>query len=482
MANLYKIATKSQGLQLLNENAIQSRIRLDKNRRKMILKARQFGVSTGCILDFFDDVCFSNNLTCVILAHEKGALERLFRIVLTAYENLPPEFRPIVDRGGGSKHELFFRKQNSRIYVDLEVRGGTIQRLHVSEAAFMKDPDRLKATLEAVPLDGRVNIETTPNGFNHFYDSWVDPDSNFSKLFFPWYVHPEYTLPSPKPIQLTEEEEKFVKKAKKLYGVTITRGQIMFRRMKQADLKDKFIQEYPEDDQTCFLASGGAAMDLIKISQMLLSAPKPLFDNGWRRDYEPFDKTKIYVAGADCAEGVGGDKSHMTLINATDMTVAMTLHGNWRPAEFAKRMSDALADFTGTQFGAPLLAVERNNHGHTALYALQELGYPHLFHREKKGVDGKPSLDPNPGWVTDKITRPPLVDDFIEAVEEGYLHVRDRIILGECLTLVDHDGKIEAEEGKHDDGIISCSIALQMALKHSNIEVYRDIKSKIFVD
>ena len=212
--NLYTIVDKSAEKIPFKPNIVQDRINKSKFKRKMILKARQFGVSTNEIIKLLDWVIHTENATAAILAHEQDALEKLFRIVRRAYKFLPDDAKPEIDRGGGSKFEYYFPEINSRIYCDLEIRGDTVGRLHVSEAAFMKDSSRLKATLQAVPLaTGHVTIETTPNGIaNHFYDMWSDPDSIYEKIFFPWYIFPEYRIKDHRVTtdSLTEEEKKLI--------------------------------------------------------------------------------------------------------------------------------------------------------------------------------------------------------------------------------------------------------------------------------
>ena len=59
----------------------------------------------------------------------------------------------------------------------------------------------------------------------------------------------------------------------------------------------------------------------------------------------------------------------------------------------------------------PLVAVEKNNHGHAVLLELKEhIKYPRLFVPEGKK---------DPGWITDRVTRPIMIDTFIDGVENG---------------------------------------------------------------
>lgn len=470
--NLYGIVDKRGRLIRFRENGIQTRINDSKALRKRILKYRQGGVSTNEIIKSCDDVFFRRNRTACLLAHDNDGLETIFNIARNAYKFLRDDLKPRLDKGGGSKYEMYFPENNSRIYADLEVRGGTIHRLHVSEAAFA-DPKRIKATLEAVPIEtGIVTFETTPNGMgNHFYRSWIDPDPFYEKLFFPWYVDQQYQL-EPVTGELTDEEYAFIAKAKRLYNVDITRGQIAFRRFKQNDLKELFQQEYPEDDVTCFLASGGSPFDLTKIQEMLNSAPEPYKTKGPVEYFSPYKPGHLYVIGCDTAEGVSGDYSVAAVIDTRNFEVVALLRSNqMKPGEFAKAVYDLGQEYTDQHSLWPLVAVERNNHGHAVLLALYDvLNYPNLY---------KDPQDEKLGWKTNMISRPLMLDTLIEAIEEGQIILNSKHILYECLTLVDNGARIEAEDGENDDTIIATAIALQMAIKHGRVNIYENIADRI---
>lgn len=479
--NLYTIINKEGQAVPFRPNAPQRKVNECKRKRKMVLKARQFGISTNEIVGMFDDAIFTTNTTSVILAHEQDSIKKLFRIVQRLYKFLPPEVKPKLDRGGGSKYEYFFPELNSRIYCDLESRSDTIQRLHISECAFMKDSAKLKATLQAVPLGGRVTVETTANGMaNHFYDMWVDPESPYEKLFFPWFMFPAYQLPAPKDFKPTGEELLFVKKAKKQFGVAITKQQIMFRRFKKSELKasahDKtrvtFEQEYPEDDVTCFLSSGDAVMDLTKVKRMLDEVGEPLTDKDGFKIYKLMHKTKSYVIGADVAEGVRKDWSVAVVLDVGTKEVVAKIRGQWKPTDFADKLVELAKMYSKPGGVLPILAVERNNHGHAVLLKLNEmLSYPALWVNP---------LDEKLGWHTTSVTRPIMVNAMIDAIEDGPLVVNDREILTECLTLVDNAGKVEASEGKHDDCVIALAIALQIAFA-SSVSIYENIETRILL-
>jgi hypothetical protein len=397
------------------------------------------------------------------------------RIVFRAYKFLPEELKPRLERGGGSMYEYYFPDINSRIYCDLESRGDTIQNLHISEAAFIKDVNRMRATIEAVPLNGRVTIETTPNGMgNHFYDEWIDSSSTYENLFFPWFVHDEYEIEPPLHFEYTDEELELIEKAKRLYGVNLTKNQIAFRRQKKSELKQIFQQEYPEDDQSCFLSSGDAVLDLAIVKEKLLNFHEPIYKDSVMRIYKKVDKNSVYVIGADTAEGKGtsGDYSAAVVFDSTKKEMVAVLHARIKPSDFAHALKDLADHYVIQKTRYPLLAVERNNHGHAVLLELDEhIQYPNLF----KSKDGRP------GWVTDRITRPIMINGLVDAVESGNFNFTDRTMLEELLTLINNNGKIEAVDGKHDDLIIASSIGLQMCIEAGVSDIYKDIGRKILL-
>lgn len=456
LTNLYKITNKEKETVTFKPNFAQSLILDDSPQYWEALKARQLGISTLALVDCLDQTIWSVNQTVCILAHEQDAIKKLFRIVRFAYDNLDARIKPQLGKGGGSQYELYFPKINSRIYVDLESRGDTISRLHVSEFAFIINPDKVRATMDAVPIKtGRISIESTPNGMNHFYEFWNDPGSTFQKYFFPWFFDPEYAIDPGEELIRTEEEQRLTRRAKRRYNIDLTDAQINFRRFKIAQKKSysHFIQEYPEDEETCFIASGDPVLDRAEISEHYKKVAPPLFEKDGLEIFEDFQEGNVYVIGADVAEGVGGDFSVGTVYNVTKRVQVAQIRGQWSPSVFAGKLHELGFMYSNERSFPPLMGVERNNHGHAVLLKLDEiLHYPNLY----KPADGRN------GWVTNSVTRPLMMDNFVEVVNDQSIGVRSRATLAECLTLVNNSGKIEAATGKHDDTIVASAIAIQL--------------------
>ena len=472
LTNLYKITDKRSQLRLYQPNSVQKAIHASDAKRKITLKARQHGITTDAVLRRFDSCIWNRNKTVCILAHKHDVLDKIFNIVRTAYKNLPNDLRPPIDKGGGSKYEYVFPTLNSRIYTTLEVRGGTIHELHVSEAAFIPK-ERIDATLQAVPLGGVVEFESTANGLNHFYDLWMESEDGYTRFFFPWFFHSEYRVAVGVSFSLTEEEQRLVAFATTRYGLSLSHEQIAFRRLKIKELGPRvFQQEYPEDDQTCFLASGSNPFDAGKLKARMQEVCGDFKTVDGIRIYEPFDKSLTYVIGADVAEGVRSDFSVATMMCVnTKREVASFRSNTLKPQEFAEKIHQMGKLFSRGQYW-PQVMVERNNHGHAVILALLHLAYPHLWTAPDEKI----------GHHTTALTRPLLLDTFVEAIDSGLFELRSRETFAECLTLVDNNGKLEAEVGKHDDCVISAALAVKLALEYlPKVNIYKNIETKVLV-
>lgn len=469
LSNLYSITNKAKQIVKFRLNPIQMLLHNKITRYNKILKARQVGISTYFLLKYLDIAVFNENVTCAILSHDRESLGKLFKIIRFGHKTMPELIRPKLDRGGGSRYRLFFPENNSEIYCTLEAVSDAVSHLHISEAALNLNDDKLVTSMDAVPIaTGHVSVETTARGFNHFHEFWRSKNA-YTDHFFPWFLDPQYAIEC-EPFALTPDEVELQGKAFNAYKMHLTHAQIMFRRTKIAEKKGvvaKFLQEYPEDDVGCFIATGHPAINPEIVQEYLEEAREPIKADDVLRIFKAKHKDKTYVCGVDTAEGIGHDYSVATLFEAGSRELVATLRGHFKPIELAHAVNKLCMAYRTKHSTAPLLGVERNNHGHAVLLELEEhIDYPNLYHAEDKRA----------GWKTTSVTRPLMIDTFIDAMENKNIRIYDEIVLNECLTLVDSGGKIEAVDGKHDDCIISCSIALQMILESGNLSIYNDIE------
>jgi len=304
--HLYKIIDKKRRIIQFRRNSVQKYLVERLTGRDIILKGRQHGITTQMVIEMLDNVLFLPNYTAAIIAHRKEDLQKIFNKVRIAFEYLPTTFtmqsgeeweKPIPQYD--SKNELYFPKNNSRIYVALELRGDTINHAHISEAAFIKDAEnKMAATLEAVPemefetikiyentkeyfarlkskqerieklacrvrkvaRNGIITIESTANGATGwFHDAWneaEDGENEFKPHFLGWQMNPEYESDPGDDFKLDATDSAYKSRHE------LTDRKMSWYLKKRKRLKAKMPQEYPTTADEAFLHSGRSALDL----------------------------------------------------------------------------------------------------------------------------------------------------------------------------------------------------------------------------
>ena len=474
-----QIRTKDRRVIPLIPNAVQAQYVAARSRRDMILKARQVGITTVICALFFHETVTRPNTASVIVAHDRESTELIFRIVQLFWRRLP---RAMKDKAGdphfASRREFFWPMLNSQFYIGAAGavtfgRGQTINNLHCCEFAFWPKAEESIATLlESVPADGRVVIESTANGIgNHFHTMWraaVDGESQFKPHFFPWFREPQYRLAGDALGELQQDEQA-------LRSQGLDDEQIRWRRGRQREIRDRFAQEYPEDDVTCFLTSGRCVFEtqaLRLLLQAIAEEPPPRrvgsLDRG--EDKMPLAPAHLlawkypqegrqYVIGADVGEGLpGGDASVAEVLDRETGEQVAELHGRVPPDRFGHML-----DRMGRWYKYATIGVERNNHGHSTLNTLRNVcRYPRLYYYMRYDRTSRKN-EPVLGWPTDASTKPILVDDLASAIAGEHVIIHSPGFVDECFTFVSKPGGAqEAEEGKYDDRVMAMGIAWQV--------------------
>lgn len=252
--------------------------------RILILKARQQGFSTYTGGRFYWRTTRNEGKATFILSHEADTTEKLFQIVERYHKNCPDAAKMQTDVA--NRRRMVFSGINSEYFVGTAGnenvgRGGTIQYLHASEAAFYPDGDGFsKGLLQSVPdLPGtEVIIESTANGMDKLFyrmcQAAINNRGDYRLFFSPWFWQDEYRKTLPADFIPTNEEEKI----KELYGLDWE--QIFWRRDKiegafKGDVKS-FMQEYPANVEEAFVSSGESLVS----SFAFMAARKSILTDG----------------------------------------------------------------------------------------------------------------------------------------------------------------------------------------------------------
>lgn len=401
MAHLYKIKTKDKQIVQFRRNRAQRHFAGHKWTRNIILKSRQLGITTDECVDTLDDCLFTPNFDALLIADIKENATDIFdNKVDLAWQHFPADLkrRYLVDTNKANKLKFDLgRKNYSSFAVRLSGRSGTFRRVHISELAKLSKlyPARaaevVTGTIPSVPLDGRVDIESTAEGEQgEFYDLFMEAwgrkpqhQTEFKAHFYNWTWDDAEIAKVKRVIKNLPADFRDYQKLHRLDDI-----QISYLYLKYLSLNkdwERLMQEYPTTPEEAFVRSGSKLFDLVALAMQKPFRKKPIRRYGdWKiyYDYKPGHK---YVVGGDPAEGHGGDHSAAVILDVTPLrprVVATYKSDQIEPDRFAYELRDG-----AHRYGCPLIIVERNNHGHTTLAALKRI-YPPEFIYEETRDDG----------------------------------------------------------------------------------------------
>lgn len=397
-------------------------------------------------------------------------------------------------------------------------RSDTVNFLHASELGAWENGEDLVASLmqtvpdaEVMEKPSMVFLESTAEGrgnyFHKEYVAAVNKKNNYQPLFAPWWILDTYEREATFEDlgQLNDYESFLVELMKKGHTTlghyfpikeeSIPR-KIAFYRRKAKDFAatpERLPQEYPSTWEESFIASGKNVFNPLALQEMEKDAT-PLEDVSYYkitpledRPYEEFELKQIpfeenetpddftykaplkvwekpqpykeYVIGADVAEGLkGGDFSVATVVDISTMEVVARWRGHCDPDKFGE-----ILGALGTYYNYALIGVEVNNHGLTTVQKLRDTFYTNLYKRDRGYDEEWETPTVNLGWKTDMRTKRLMIDDLIKLVRERVIKDRDIVFINEAFSYVrDERGRMNAEEGSHDDVVMSTAIAYQL--------------------
>ncbi|WP_433975048.1 terminase [Tunturiibacter lichenicola] len=445
----------------LRANAVQREFERRRGRQNIVLKARQMGITTWVAGRFFLKTITGRGVMTVQVAQTREAAEGIFRMVQRFWECLPVELREgPLRRSRANVGQMCFPGLDSEFRVvsaadESAGRGLTVQYLHCSEVS--RWPGDAAATLAglraALAPGGEMVMESTPNGaYGCFYEEWgrgVEPgvggsdcqgDDEVVRHFFPWWMEEAYVGA---PVSDLREDERRVVLA---HGLTAE--QIGFRRGLEASYRGLRSQEFAEDAESCFKATGECCFEVAAVEARLVELGEPVETRrgGTLQVWLPPIAGKEYLVGVDTAGGgADGDFAAVQVIEMSSGMQCAELQQRLGTLELA-RVSAELA----REYGGATIAVERNNHGAGVLAYLDSVErYSRVY--EQTGVAG---------WLTTAGSKPGMVSRMGALLVESPWMFFSRRLLGECRTFVAMaGGRTGAVNGAHDDCLMAMAIA-----------------------
>jgi hypothetical protein len=452
-SELLKVRDREGVERPLQANAVQREFERRRGQRNIVLKARQMGVTTWIAARFFLKTITASGVMTVQVAHTREAAEGIFRMAQRFWECLPKKLREgPLRRSRANSGQMRFVELDSEFRVmsagdEGAGRGLTMQNLHCSEVSRWPRAagETLAGLRAALAPGGELVMESTPNGaYGCFYEEWGQAGlegNGVVRHFFPWWMEEEYVADTV--TEFTDEECALMRS----HGLTAE--QIGFRRELAASYRGLRSQEFAEDAETCFKATGDCCFEVPAIEERLANVTEPVERrrNGALQVWLPPVAGKGYLVAVDTAGGgVDGDFAAMQVID---------LETGMQCAELRQRMGTLeqarVAVELALEYGGAMIAEERTNTGAGVLAYLDGA---------EKYANVYAARDGLAGWFTSAGNKPGMIGRMGALLVESPWMFLSRRLLGECRTFVSMEGgRTGAANGAHDDCLMAMAVA-----------------------
>ena len=393
---------------------------------------RQVGKTTTAAGYMLWCVLFQENFSIAILANKGALAQEILSRIQYAYEYLPVWLQHGIVTWNKRSLEL---ENGSKIAAYATsasgVRGGSYNLIFLDEFAFVPQNMANEFFTSTYPVISsgqttKVIIVSTPNGLNHFYKMWVDAEEGRSDY---------------KPVEVHWSMVPGRDEAWRLQTIRNTS-------------EEQFRQEF----ETEFIGSSATLIPGSKLKALGFRNPVEHTDDGLDIYVKP-EPGHVYIATVDCAEGVGQDSSTISVFDVTEMPyrqVAKFKNNQISPLLYPTHIYNV-----ATKYNNAYVLVETNNIGQQVVDILHyDLEYENIFRLEHHNIKGQSisagfKRSVSFGLKTTKSVKKIGCANLKTLVENDKLIIEDFDTIAELNTFVRVRDSYEAEEGNHDDLVMT---------------------------
>ena len=403
------------------------------NRLVVVMEPRQNGktiVAAACILWY---TLFQQNKTVAILANKGSAAREVLSRYQIMYENLPIWMQQGVLTWNKGNVEL---ENGCNVFTSATtssgIRGKSINWLYIDEASIIPNTvaEMFFASVYPTISAGettKILLTSTPLGYNHFWKFWNEADkknpkyNGFERIFIP------YT-------KIPGRDEKWAAGQLKLLGEV----------------------KYNQEVLCQFLGSSNTLISGSALGRM--SSVEPIHTAMGLDIHDAPKKDHFYVLIADTALGVGGDNSAFTVIDVTD--TPYTISAKYKNKNISPLLFPSVIHKAAVDYNNAFILVETNDIGQGVVNVIyQEFEYENVFttttNKNQTLISPGFSKTTTFGVRTNKTVKRQGCFSLKSMIEEQKLLIFDSDIIAELATFVEHNGTWSAEEGNHDDLVMT---------------------------
>jgi hypothetical protein len=401
--------------------------------RKVIVKLpRQSGKTTTTAAFFIWFILFNDNKVTAILANKAVLAREILARVKMMYEHLPMFIQQGITEWNKGSIAL---ENGSRIIAAATtssgIRGYSLSLVFLDEFAHVGNNIAEEFFTSIFPTISsgkktKILIASTPNGMNHFYKFWVEAENNingFKAVFYPWESVPG-------------RDKEWLDDQERVLG------------------DQKFRQEVLCD----FIGSSATLIAGKKLAVMAFSNPIYQEDTGFDV-YEYPIPNRSYVLVCDPSRGLGKDSSAFSIIDITE--IPYRLVAKYKNNTISPIVLPSLIFAAATRYNRAFVLVEINDNGQQIADMLHwDLEYENIFRFEPSQRTGpKVSSGFKPRATFGIKTTEPVkrvgCTNLKTLIEQDKLIITDYHTINELSTFVQVKQTWAAEEGRHDDLVMT---------------------------
>lgn len=413
---------------------------LQEHRFNILRKFRQAGCTTISAAYALWMIVFQKHKQVVILSKGDAESTEVLDRIKIMYEELPVFLKPKMVED--NKHTMKLATGSSiksRPSGKQSGRSLAGSLLIIDEAAFIENIDTIWAAVyPIISTGGRAFVLSTVNGIgNWYYDVYhkaIAKENSFNAIDINWESHPEYN-------RMEGFEELYEEMEAK--GLSVDKWEATTKA--NMPLK-QWLQEYECE----FLGTGDTYLEGYLLRRLVEEQSEDYwikYNNKMRvwKDPEPEHE---YVIGVDVSLGRERDNSAFHIFNSYTGEQVAEFYSNKTPIN---ELAQILTNEANLYNNASVI-IERNTIGNNLIdWMFNVMEYDNLW------IDDKNDF----GIQITTRNREELLARMEEYIRNNFIKINSKRTVEELLTfIVDDNGKITADEGKHDDLIMSLSITV----------------------
>lgn len=413
---------------------------LKNHRFNVLRKFRQAGCTTISAAYSLWMIVFQKHKQVVILSKGDAESTEVLDRIKIMYEELPAFIKPKMIED--NKHTMKLSTGSSiksRPSGKQSGRSLAGSLLIIDEAAFIENIDTIWAAVyPIISTGGRAFVLSTVNGIgNWYYDVYhkaMAGENSFNHIDINWESHPEY-----------KHQEGF----DELYKVMESKG-LYVKEWEETTKKNMPLKQWLQEYECEFLGTGDTYLEGYLLRRLVEDVNEDYwikYNNKMRVWKEPVPEHE-YVIGVDVSLGRDRDNSAFHIINSYTGEQVAEFYSNKTPIN---ELAQILTNEANLYNNASVI-IERNTIGNNLIdWMFNIYEYDNLWVDEKNDFGIQ---------VTTK-NREELLARMEEYIRNNFVKVSSKRTIDELLTfIIDDNGKITADEGKHDDLIMSLSITI----------------------